>query len=81
MVNRISVFFQNPSVRRWLYGLAIAGFGVLGVYGLLTPERIAAWSLFASALFGLAFLNTPAPREPGRHAADVDEDDDTLPLW
>jgi len=67
-MNRINLL-KNPAVRLWLYGIAMAGFGVMGVYGLLSSEQIAAWGLLASALFAVAAANTP--RTPGRHAAET----------
>lgn len=47
----------NPKTRTWVYGIAVAAFGVLGVYGILTTEQIAAWALLASAICGLAYSN------------------------
>lgn len=47
----------NPKTRAWIYGIAVATFGVLGVYGILTTEQIAAWAILASAICGLAYSN------------------------
>ena len=37
-----------------------AALAVLGVYGIVTGEQITAWSGLASAITGLATVNTPA---------------------
>nr|DAX91399.1 MAG TPA: Mycobacterial 2 TMS Phage Holin (M2 Hol) Family [Caudoviricetes sp.] len=54
------MIITNPDIRRWIYGIATAALAVLGVYGLVTGEQIAAWSLLASAITGLATANTSA---------------------
>lgn len=53
------MIITRPEVRRWIYGIATAALAVLGVYGIVTGEQIAAWSLLASAITGLAATNTP----------------------
>ena len=53
----------TPAVRRWLYGIATAALIVLGVYGLLTNEQIAAWMGLAAAITGLATVYTD-PEQP-----------------
>ena len=57
------MIITNPAVRRWIYGIATAALAVLGVYGIVTGEQIAAWSLLASAITGLATANTPAGKK------------------
>nr|DAJ94148.1 MAG TPA: Mycobacterial 2 TMS Phage Holin (M2 Hol) Family [Caudoviricetes sp.]DAP11148.1 MAG TPA: Mycobacterial 2 TMS Phage Holin (M2 Hol) Family [Caudoviricetes sp.] len=54
------MIITNPDVRRWIYGIATAALAVLGVYGIVTGEQITAWSGLASAITGLATVNTPA---------------------
>lgn len=54
------MIITNPDIRRWIYGIATAALVVLGVYGIVTGEQIAAWSLLASAITGLATANTSA---------------------
>lgn len=49
----------SPKTRRWLYRIGIAGLGVLAVYGLVNDQEIAAWSIMAAALLGLADANVP----------------------
>lgn len=49
----------SPNVRKWLYRIGIAGLGVLAVYGLLNEQEIAAWSVLAAALLGMADMNVP----------------------
>lgn len=53
------MIITRPEVRKWIYGSATAALAVLGVYGIVTGEQIAAWSLLASAITGLATANTP----------------------
>lgn len=50
----------QPKVRRWAYGVTTAGLVVLGAYGLVDGQEAAAWSVFAAAVTGMAFANTPA---------------------
>ena len=54
------MIITHPDIRRWIYGIATAALAVLGVYGIVTGEQIAAWSLLASAITGLATANTSA---------------------
>lgn len=54
------MIITNPDVRRWIYGIATAALAVIGVYGIVTGEQITAWSGLASAITGLATINTPA---------------------
>ena len=54
------MIITRPEVRRWIYGIATAGLGVLLVYGVVTGEQAAAWSGLAMAVTGLAAVNTPA---------------------
>lgn len=54
------MIITNPAIRRWIYGIATAALAVLGVYGIVTGEQITAWSGLASAITGLATVNTPA---------------------
>lgn len=49
----------SPKVRRWLYRIGIAGLGVLAVYGIVNDQEIAAWSIMAAALLGMADANIP----------------------
>lgn len=53
----------EPRHRRWLYGISIASFGVLGVYGLVNADQMAAWGLLAAAVFGVALDNVPGEGE------------------
>lgn len=55
-----------PAVRRWAYGTVAAGLAVLGVYGVLDGEQIAAWGLLGAAVLGVAAGNTPAAGGDGR---------------
>jgi hypothetical protein len=51
------VKMPNARMRRYMYRIGIAGIGVLAVYGIVTGEEIAAWSLLAAALLGVADAN------------------------
>lgn len=53
----------KPKVRKWAYGVATAGLVVLGAYGVVDGQEAAAWSVLASAVTGMAFLNTDASAE------------------
>ena len=44
----------KPETRAWIYGVCVAGFGVLGVYGIMDDQAIAAYSILAAAVCGLA---------------------------
>ena len=52
----------SPKARRWLYRIGIAGLGVLAAYGLVNEQEIAAWSLLAAALLGMADANVSGER-------------------
>jgi len=59
----------NPAVRKWLYGVACAVTLLIGAYGLLDEQLIAAWNMLAAAVFGVATLNTDTTTTTtGRHA-------------
>ena len=59
---------MNPHTRKWLYGVAYSITLLLGAYGLMDDQLIAAWNLVAAAVFGVATLNTNT-RQP-RHAKE-----------
>ena len=44
----------KPETRAWIYDVCVAGFGVLGVYGIMDGQSIAAYSILAAAVCGLA---------------------------
>lgn len=50
--------FLKPAVRRYIYGVATALIALLGVYGIVSGEQIAALTVVASAVTGLAFIHT-----------------------
>lgn len=47
----------RPRNRRRLYELGLALIGVAGVYGLVSGEQAAAWSLVLAPLLGMARAN------------------------
>ncbi|WP_206882537.1 hypothetical protein, partial [Alicyclobacillus fructus] len=53
----------EPTTRQWVYGIAVSVFGLLSVYGFIEANQLAAWLALASAVCGLAFLNTPSKLE------------------
>ena len=48
----------TPRRRQWLYRVSWAALALLGVYGILTGEQIAAWALLAAAVLGIADAHT-----------------------
>lgn len=48
----------NPKTRRWLYRISWAALVVLGIYGILTSEQLAAWAFLAAAVLGIADVHT-----------------------
>ena len=44
----------KPETRAWIYGVCVAVFGVLGVYGIMDGQTIAAYSILAAAVCGMA---------------------------
>lgn len=54
------MIITRPEVRKWIYGIATAGLGVLLAYGVVTGEQVAVWSGLAMSVTGLAAVNTPA---------------------
>lgn len=62
----------HPTIRKWLYGISCATTLLLGAYGLLDEQLIAAWNVVAAAVFGIAAINTK-PQHTGKHVK-VDED-------
>jgi hypothetical protein len=58
----------NPAVRKWLYGIACAVTLLVGAYGFIDDQLIAAWNMLAAAVFGVATLNTNTNQSSGRRA-------------
>jgi hypothetical protein len=44
----------TPTVRRWIYGLALAALPVLVYYGLVEPEAAPLWLAFVLALLNVS---------------------------
>lgn len=63
--------YFTPGVRRWSYGVTGAGLVVLGVYGYLDGQQIAAWAALGAAVFGMAIANTPKSTTPEARGGDV----------
>ena len=47
--------YLTPTIRRWIYSLALAALPVLIFYGLVAPEAAPLWLAFV-----LALVNVPA---------------------
>lgn len=65
---RLKAWFPRP-VRLWLYGVGVAVFGLLLVYGIVNLQQAGAWLLVLGAALGLqqsgmAALNTRRPKPP-----------------
>lgn len=74
MLNRLEAVL-TPKRRKWAYRSAWAGLGVLGTYGVLTGEQIAAWALLAAALLGMADRNTDPTTPTGAPRRAIEDDD------
>lgn len=64
---------MHPTTRKWLYGVATAITLLMGAYGLLDEQLIAAWNMVAAAIFGVATINTKTNTTDGmpRHAKET----------
>lgn len=72
MLDRIEAAL-TPSRRKWAYGVTTAGLTVLGVYGIVTADQVAAWALLAAAVTGMATGHTDTTTASGMpRQSDVD---------
>lgn len=55
----------KPAVRRWLYGIGVAGTAFLGVKGILTSQEADGLNLLLTAVLGMAFLNVNGDENQG----------------
>lgn len=57
----------SPTVRRYVYGVAVAALPLLIAYGVLTEEHAPLWvaALGAVLVPGMAWANTPPPPAGG----------------
>lgn len=53
----------TPTRRKYVYRITTAALALLGVYGIVDGQQIAAWAVLAAAVTGLADANTPAHGE------------------
>ncbi|WP_165218162.1 hypothetical protein [Schaalia sp. ZJ1691] len=51
----------TSSRRKWLYAVTAAVLALLGVYGIVESEQLAAWLVVASAVLGVATAHTDRP--------------------
>lgn len=58
MLDRIEAAL-TPARRRYVYRITLAALGILGVYGLVTADAVAAWALLAAAVTAMADRNVP----------------------
>ena len=63
----------NPNTRKWLYGVAAATTLLLGAYGILDEQLIAAWNVVAAAIFGVATINTKTNTTDGMPHHEKDQ--------
>lgn len=59
LLDKIDAVMTNRR-RKYLYGVATAGLAALLTFGVLTGEQSTALAGLASAVTGLAFVNTPS---------------------
>lgn len=54
---------NNPQMRRWVYGIALAVVPILTAYGLISEDLAPLWVSLLSAVLvpSLALANTPGP--------------------
>lgn len=57
MLDRIDQLLTRAR-RRWLYRVSWAALLVLGVYGVVNGEQMAAWAFLAAAVLGVADVHT-----------------------
>jgi hypothetical protein len=55
----------KPAVRRWLYGIGVAGTAFAGVKGLISSEEVDGLNLILTAVLGMAFLNVNDDEDEG----------------
>lgn len=58
---------NNPQLRRWVYGIALAVVPILTAYGLISEDLAPLWVSLISAVLvpSLALANTPGPAASG----------------
>lgn len=66
----------TPHRRRWLYRISWATLALLGIYGLLDGQQIAAWALLASAILGVADAHTDPTTPSGMPRRAITGDDE-----
>lgn len=61
--------YLTPTVRRYIYGVALVVVPLLIYYGLVSEEAAPLWVALVSAILvpGLAAANTPAGEYEGEH--------------
>lgn len=64
----VAKFVTAPKFRKWAYGVTTAGLTVLGVYGIVTADQVAAWAFLAAAVTGMATANTDTSTPNSRPA-------------
>ena len=61
---------ENPTFRKWAYGVGIAITLCLGVWGIVdSPEKIGALNFLLSAIFAMSYQNTTDNREDDDYQA------------
>lgn len=65
----------TPARRRWLYRISWAALALLGVYGVLSHEQLAAWALVAAAVLGVADAHTDPTTPTGMPRRGIPPED------
>ena len=61
---------ENPTFRKWAYGVGIAITLCLGVWGIVdSPEKINALNFLLSAIFAMSYQNTTDNRKDDDYQA------------
>ena len=61
---------ENPTFRKWAYGVGIAITLCLGVWGVIdSPEKINALNFLLAAIFAMSYQNTTDNREDDDYQA------------
>lgn len=63
---------ENPAVRKWVYGIALAVVPLLTAYGLVSEDHAPLWVSLVSAVLvpSLALVNTPAASDAADDTPD-----------
>ena len=69
MLEKLRGLVPSEKTRAYLYSVSTAVLALAGVYGLVDGNQAAAWTLAASAITGMARVNTSTKKPGGKHRA------------